>query len=114
VQFDAPSSFSQHVLDHAKILGLDVFFYLLPRQPLEVAQTEEVPYEIRLTSHDSRFHEEGSRPLSFQPVIHVVRVHDMVPDRSVADDPGIHIYARTLNHHTFRGLILPLAYHITP
>lgn len=47
-------------------------FKLLFRQPLEIAQTEQVPLQIRLTSHNPPFHEECPLAWPLQLTIHIV------------------------------------------
>lgn len=70
-------------------------------KPLEVYEAKLVVLEVRLPAHDPPLHEKDllSKPLRACLFVEpLLRVGDgSVPNRHVADDPCVHIWARGLH-----------------
>lgn len=96
----------QHVLNGAEIPRAEVLLGLLLREPLVLAQAEQVALQVRLAGHDARAHEEGPDARPLELVVLVRRVEDVVARGGVADDPGVHVDAGGLGQDALSGLVV--------
>lgn len=89
---------SQHILDRAEIFGSNMLLQLLFRQPLEIAQSKQVIFQIRLSCHDTCFHEKCLLAnCSFEGLFVEVRIDDVVACWDAANDPRVHVQAGGLD-----------------
>lgn len=94
----------QHIPNSAEILLRDVLLDLLLREPLELAQAEQVVFKVSLAGHDARAHEERLHAAPLELPVLVVGREDVVAGGSVADDPGVHVDAAGLGEDALCGL----------
>lgn len=87
---------------------MQLLFDFIFGQPLEVREAKLVVVEVRLPGHDPSLHEKDllSKPLGACLFVEdLLRVDNgSVPNRHVADDPGVHVRARGLHQYSFRCL----------
>lgn len=94
-----------HVADAAEVLGGQLFFELLARQPLKVGVAEGAALDVGLAGHDAAAEEEGLGALFLDgTVLGEDGLVDEVGDGDAADDPGVHVDAGGLIEDSLGGL----------
>ena len=73
---------------------------LLPRQPLEIAQSKRIALDISLAGHDSALHDEGLLSGLGDDGLRVDEwLGDDVADWDMAYDPGVHVHTTGLDEN---------------